>query len=229
MTARSAVVIIGVLSFSVVAFAQAQSASPTGQNGQKTAVAVPVIVLRGTLAKGLNSKSATAGQTFVVKTAEALKLTNGTPIPVDSEINGHVLQSSARASGALESILVLTFDTLQPKGAAAPLPIRGIVQAISGPITNPASGPRIGDMSTESVGGGPTGARIPSDQVHGDQTVGGAATALNERSAGVIGIKNMTLQAGPVNGVDGSTFSSADKSVKLEDGSQLMVRIALKP
>jgi hypothetical protein len=52
---------------------------------------------------------------------------------------------------------------------------------------------------------------------------------LNESSAGVIGIKNMTLQAGPVNGVDGSTFSSADKSVKLEDGSQVMVRIALKP
>jgi len=31
-----------------------------------------------------------------------------------------------------------------------------------------------------------------------------------------------------VNGVDGSTFYSADKSVKLEDNSQVMVRIALK-
>src|SRR5438270_6088035 len=215
MRAKSAVVLTACLFSSLVAFAQAQSAPPAAQNGQKTAVAVPVIVLRGTLNKGLNSKSATSGQTFVVKTADALKLTNGTEIPVDSDISGHVLQCSARANGAPESTLVLTFDTLQPKGAPSALPIRGIVQAITGPATISAPRPQVGDMSTESVGGGATGARIPSDQVRADKTVGGSGGELNERSAGVIGIKNMTLQTGPVNGVDGSTFASADKSLRL--------------
>jgi len=38
----------------------------------------------------------------------------------------------------------------------------------------------------------------------------------------------MALAAAPVNGVDGSMFYSADKSVKLEDGSRVMLRIALK-
>jgi hypothetical protein len=83
-------------------------------------------------------------------------------------------------------------------------------------------------MRTESVGGAASGARVPSDEIHGElKTAGGAD--LNERSAGVIGIKNMTLHVGPLNGVDASTFYSADKSVKLDDGSQVMLRIALKP
>ena len=83
-------------------------------------------------------------------------------------------------------------------------------------------------MRTESVGGGVTGARVPSNETHGELKTSGGAE-LNEKSAGVVGIKNMTLQVGPLNGVDASTFYSADKSVKVEDGSQVMLRIALKP
>jgi hypothetical protein len=83
-------------------------------------------------------------------------------------------------------------------------------------------------MRTESVGGGPTGARISADQIHGDAAVGGGQGELNEHSSGVLGIKGLTLNVGPVSGVDGSMFYSADKSVKLEDGSRLMLRIALK-
>src|SRR5215475_2256528 len=115
-----------------VAFGQGQT-PPTSTAGQAAAVALPVIVVHGTLPKGVNSKSVTVGQTFVVKTAEDLKLSDGTAIPADSEVAGHVLQSAARANGAQESTLTLTFDTLQPKGSDKKLPIRGIVQAISGP------------------------------------------------------------------------------------------------
>lgn len=208
-------------------FTQTQGTPQAGANSQTATVATPVIVIRGSLSKGLNSKSAQVGQTFVVKTAEPLKLSNGTEIPVGSDISGHVLQSTARANGASDSTLILTFDTLQPKGATAALPIRGIVQAIAAPPVVAVSGPAIGDLRTESVGGGASGARIPSSEVHGTP-VSGSSSALNERFAGVIGIRNMTLTAGPVNGVDGSTFYSADKSVKLEDNSQVMVRIALK-
>jgi hypothetical protein len=227
MISRLNVIVIAFLSFCIAGLAQGNSTPAQADSGQKSAVAVPVIVLRGTLSKGLNSKDATAGQTFVVKTAEALKLSNGTEIPADSELSGHVLQSTARAKGAPDSTLVLTFDTLHPKGASAALPIRGIVQAIAGPAPVSVSAPAAGDMRTESTGGGVAGARISSDQLHGDATVP-AGTELNENSAGVIGIKNMTLKAGLVNGVDGSTFYTADKSVKLEDDSRVMVRIALK-
>src|SRR5262249_35737166 len=115
------------------AFAQAQSATPAGDSGQKSSVAMPVIVIHGVLPRGLNSKSATARPTFVVKTADPLKLSNGTVIPVDSDVTGHVLQSAARSNGAQESTLTLTFDTLQPKGSDKALPIRGIIQAITGP------------------------------------------------------------------------------------------------
>ena len=213
------------VSFSAIAQAQTAPAAPATQ---KTAVAVPVIVLRGTLNKGLNSKSATAGQTFVVKTAEPLRLSNGSVIPADSDVTGHVLESAARANGAQDSSLILTFDTLQPKGSDKPLPIRGIIQAVTGPAPASVAAPVAGDMRSESVGGGPTGARIPSDQLHSDASVGGGATELNEHSVGTIGMKNTTLKAGPVNGVDGSIFSSTEKSVKLEDGSRVMLRIALK-
>jgi hypothetical protein len=203
-------------------------ATPSVPAAQQAAVVVPVIVFRGTLNKGLNSKNATVGQKFVVKTAESLKLSNGSVIPVDSDVTGHIVEAAARANGGQESTLTLTFDTLQPKGSDKPLPIRGIVQAITGPAPASVPAPAVGDMTRESVGGGPTGARIPSDQVHGDAAVGGEIPELNERSAGAIGIKNMTLKAGPVNGVDGSMFYSTDKSVKLEDGSRVMLRIALK-
>src|SRR3954463_5873129 len=206
----------------------AQDTPPAAPSAQPPAVAVPFFVLGGTLNMGLNSKSATVGQTFVVKTADPLKLSNGAVIPADSDVTGHVLQSSARGSGAQESTLILTFDTLLSKGSDKSLPIRGIIQAISGPAAASVPAPVVGDMSRESVGGGPTGARIPSDQVHGDAALGGGTSELNERSTGVIGIKNMTLKAAPVNGVDGSMFYSADKSVKLEDGSRVMLRIALK-
>jgi hypothetical protein len=229
MNPRSAALQFAFLSLSLVAFGQAQGAAPqTADTGQKVAVAVPVIVIHGTLNKGLNSRSATAGQVFVVKTDEALKLSDGTELPAGSDISGHVLQSTARANGAPDSTLTLTFDTLQPKAGSAALPIRGIVQAITGPPPPSVAAPAVGDMSTESTGGGVTGARISNDKIRGDQPAGDAGPDLNERSVGVIGIKNTTLKAGPVNGVDGSMFYSADKSVKLEDGSRVIVRIALK-
>jgi len=227
MTKNLFAVLLTVSSFTCTSFGQ--NTPPAADSAQKPAVvAVPFIVLPGTLNKGLNSKSAAAGQAFVVKTAEPLKLTNGTVIPAESDVAGHVLQATARSNGASESTLTLTFDTLTPKGSDKPLPIRGIVQAITGPAPAAVQAPVVGDMSRESVGGGPTGARISSDRVHGDASVGGGGTELNERSTGAVGIKGMTLAAAPVNGVDGSMFYSADKSVKLEDGSRVMLRIALK-
>jgi hypothetical protein len=212
----------------ITANAQSQTTRAAAEP-QAKAVAVPFIILPGTLAKGLNSKSASASQTFVVKTDQALKLTDGTVIPADSDVTGHVLQAAARANGAQESTLTLTFDTLKPKGSEKALPIRGIIQAIAGPAPASVAAPPAGDMRTESVGGGVTGARISSDQLHSEAAVGGTQGELNERSSGVIGIKNMTLTAAPLNGVDGSMLYSADKSVKLEDGSRVMLRIALKP
>src|SRR4051812_35601386 len=159
---------------------------------------------------------------------KGFKLTNGTEVPVGSDISGHVLQSTARANGAPDSTLVVTFATLQPKGTTTPLPVRGIVQAVAGPPPVSVASSSMGDMRTESLGGRVTGARVPSNETHGELKTSGSAE-LNEKSAGVVGIKNMTLQVGPLNGVDASTFYSADKSVKVEDGSQVMLRIALKP
>lgn len=227
MIPKRMLLFLSIFACSCAGFAQTQSAPPAGANAQAATVATPVIVLHGMLSKELNSKSAQVGQTFLVKTAEPLKLSNGTEIPAGSDISGHVLQSTARANGASDSTLTLTFDTLQPKGATTALPIRGIVQAITGPPPASGAAPAVGDMRTESVGGAASGARVPSSEVHGNP-ISGEAPELDERSAGVIGIKNMTLKAGPVAGVDGSQFYSADKSVKLEDGSRMMVRIALK-
>src|SRR3954470_8774853 len=153
MRCKSIVITVCLLSFSFTAPAQTQPA-PNPANPQKTTVAVPIIVLRGTLPKGLNSKNAAAGQTFLVKTDEGLKLTNGTEVPVGSDLSGHVLQSTARANGAPDSTLVITFDTLQPKGSTTAIPIRGIVQAIAAPAPVSVASPSAGDMRTESVGGG---------------------------------------------------------------------------
>src|SRR3954465_8341345 len=153
MRFKSLLITIFLLSFSFSAVAQTQPASNSA-SGQKATVAVPFIVLRGTFPKGLNSKSAAAGRTFVVKTNEGFKLTNGTEVPVGSDISGHVLQSTAHANGAPDSTLVLTFDTLLPKGSTTGLPIRAIVQAITGPPPVSVDSPSIGDMRTESIGGG---------------------------------------------------------------------------
>src|SRR5438270_3170555 len=98
MNRKLSLLFIALLSMSIASLAQTQTAPPAAEAGQKAVVAVPVIVLHGTLSKGMNSKNATIGQTFFVKTDEDLKLTNGTAIPAGSDISGHVLQSTARAT-----------------------------------------------------------------------------------------------------------------------------------
>lgn len=60
-----------------------------------------------------------------------------------------------------------------------------------------------------------------------NNTVGGAAnTTLNTTSRGVVGLQGLTLNTAAAGSAQGSVISSADKTVKLDSGTQMVLQVA---
>jgi hypothetical protein len=180
--------------------------------------------VRGTipvsLAKSVDSKKLKEGDEIDAKTVAALRTSTGVMIPAGSKVVGHVTVSKARSKGDSDSSLGIMFDKIQVPGKD--LPIKGVMQAVgpnpeasSGPDTGAAGGGTMaahgGDPSTMaspvSGAGAPLGSKLGQ---------GGGGKMLSGQSTGVVGIKNMQL--------DNSVLTSTGKEVKLDQGSQIMVK-----
>lgn len=112
------------------------------------------------------------------------------------------------------------------------------------------AGPAMGGSPSPAMGGGArgggtlgaaTGAVSPAvgstvgavDRTAGsaagrvNNTVGGAANAtLNTTSRGVVGLQGLALNTAAAGSAQGSVISSADKTVKLESGTQMVLQVA---
>jgi hypothetical protein len=179
--------------------------SPSPAAGQK----VTPILIPSYLTSSIDSKKKKPGEEVVVKTAGNVRLADGTVISRGAKVVGHVTEAKARSGGETESSLGIVFDKIElPAGKT--LAITGVIQAFA-PNPNPdqAEGVNYGGMNQTLQ--------------HSTPTAGGTSPVvpiLSEDSVGIQGIKNLQL------GSDG-VFKSDQKTVKLEYGSQVVLRAQL--
>jgi hypothetical protein len=162
------------------------------------------------LKKGIDSKKAKDGDPVVCETTKALRDQNGQLIPSGTGILGHVTQAQARSKGDSQSSLAVAFDKIElSKGND--MPIKGTLQAV-GPSTNGGidSGPAV----QPGLHGGAAVSNAQTTLNKGGQISGGGP--LNSDSKGS-GLKNVELG-------DDSVLTSSGKELKLDNGTQMVVR-----
>jgi hypothetical protein len=185
------------------AVAQAASQSQTG--GQK----VTQILIPASLTSAVDAKKKKPGEEVILKTAGNVRLADGTVISRGAKVVGHVTESKARSGSETQSSLGIVFDKINLSDGKT-LAITGVIQAFA-PNPNPDQG------DTVNYGG------MNQTLQHSTPSAGGTSPVipiLSEDSVGVQGIKDLQL------GSDG-VFKSDQKTVKLDYGSQVVLRAQL--
>ncbi len=164
-------------------------------------------LIGASLAAPLDSKKKRPGEEVVVKSLFDLHLSDGTAIPRGAKIVGHVTEAQSRAGGDPQSSLGIVFDKVELKDGKT-LTITGVIRAVGPPSQpHPGGGVEYSDLNqvVEHTSAG---------------TNWGATQSLNGDSVGVQGIRGLEL------GSDG-VLKSGDKTVKLENGSQMILKAQL--
>ncbi|ABF42274.1 hypothetical protein Acid345_3273 [Candidatus Koribacter versatilis Ellin345] len=208
----------------------------TAASQRSTGPAVPA-----QLAKSIDSKKAKAGDEIDAKTTVGMSGANGLQVPEGSKIVGHITDAKAKSKGDPESSLTFAFEKIVLKDGKE-LPFRAVAQAIGpgqnaaasafpesgGPNAPPAKNGMSGGNSS-AVGNGPGGstggtAGNPSASAATPQGISSQNAApgrLSENSTGAVGMKGITLDSQS----SASKISSDAKSVKLDEGTQLLLKM----
>jgi hypothetical protein len=208
------------------------STQTSSQPAATSSVAAPDSDLRGTfpavLVKSLDSKKLKDGDVVICQTSGVMHARSGLMIPTGSKVIGHVTQAKARSKGDSDSSLAMVFDKIEvSKGKE--IPMTGVLQAVapslgsSGPDTGVAGGGQMiaghGDATTMPP---PTTGSVagPNSGYHPLNSTG-SRPVLNSQSMGVLGIRNLQMDKD-------SVLTSSGKEVKLENGTQMMIRADIK-
>ncbi len=122
--------------------------------------------VKGELQSKVDSKSAKAGDSVVVKTTESATTSDGIVIPKGSKIVGHVTDVQAKGKGSENSRVTIQFDQAELKGRQN-LPIRSVLQSIA-PAMESTPGGMSDAYPSAPMGGAPAS---------GGMNPGGAAAA----------------------------------------------------
>ena len=197
----------------------------------------PGITFRAELDKTIDAKKAKAGDPIVAKTMDELKSGSVVIAPRGARIIGHVVAVAPHEKNS-ESRLEVAFDKLD-LGKGSEIPIRAAIQALAKPVSNtpmpadnigqPGSstpmgpGSRLGGMPPSAMGQpsqapnpgdmGNAGGRIPNQN---------APSSISLNAQGVAGMSGVSLSAGPT---QDSVLTSERHSVKLESGTQMVLRV----
>ena len=200
-----------------VCLGQNAPAAPTSQANSASDANAVHGVIPVSLTKSIDSKKLKEGDEVSAKTVASLHASSGVDIPLGSAVIGHVTQAKARSKGDSEASLGIVFDKIELPGGKD-MPIKGVLQAVgpnpsagSGPDTGAAGGNnmRVGNGSTAAMGTG-VGPQAAQQQSGGKM--------LSPNSSGVVGIKNLQLDSN-------SVLTSTGKEVKLDSGSQMMIKV----
>jgi hypothetical protein len=210
---------------------------PNSQSPSTEAAKIaPGIVIPAELAKSIDSKKAKEGDPVTAKVVVDMLSGGAVIVPRDTKIAGHVTEAKSRGKGESESTLGIIFDRLILKNGQE-IPLHAVVQAVGAPIvarapsmsennnprSSPASNPG-GYGSHPGMGGtgqpsNPAGAQNTEDQ---PANIGGTPP-LPMNATGVVGISGLTLRT---TSATSSTLASEKKNVKLDSGTQLLLRTA---
>jgi hypothetical protein len=247
MRSRSLAVAVGIptviLCFGAFGAAPAVAqdvASASARSEQAEAILAPGTAILAELNSGLDSKKLKAGDKVAAHVAEPMKSNDGRTIMArGTKLEGHVTQADARNKGGSASILGIQFDKAELKDGTE-IALNVVIQAMaprdsSGPAgRDDDSSPRaIGTNQTSPMGGGhappPNSSPQTADTGGGPGSFPGAGgPRLDERSQGAVGMKGITLDSQPVDGRAATIVSSNGKSVKLEDGTRMVLVVQEK-
>jgi hypothetical protein len=225
-----------------------QSNPPAASNGAMGDTSQPNKVAAGTvipaeLDKSIDAKKCKTGDPVMAKTTQDLLSNGQVVIPHGTKITGHVTAAKAHDKSDPSSSVGIAFDQIAMKNKP-PLAFQAEIQAMGKPPQNAAvgasdgepmaggsgmsspgtssQGGAMGRAGTSQASGAPSGAStVPqTDAPAAPQSSG---VALSSSSKGVVGMEGITLNAGG-DPSQGTVISSANKNVKLDSGTQLILR-----
>lgn len=227
-------------------FGMEQSSSSAQQQPSSSAdqQASPANTIPMELSRSLDSRKLKQGDPVEAKITDQWRAPDGTLVPPGSKVMGHITESSARAKGDSQSQLGMTFDEIALKDGRK-LPLKASIQAVGPPVVSYGSAPvpMGGPAGTAGAGAptGPMGGVYPGGNPAG---VGGNPTSnfpnpagpqgnaapgspqgdqpnspqVTPQSSGVLGLHDLQLE-------QGSILASNGKQVKLQAGSQILLRV----
>lgn len=246
-------ILVCVLGFSPLAIAQTtpappeaaapatanQANNPTPQ-AEGSAQNQQMMAIPATLAKSVDSKKVKAGDEIDAKLSVSLTGPSGMKIPEGSKIIGHISDAKSKAKGDSESSLAFVFEKLVVKNGQE-MPLKAVPQAIGmpanaaaaafpesgGPNSQPSAA-NAGGSSSPSAASGPGNSGRSGSASAGGASDGGSSAGpasgngrLPENASGVVGLKGLTLNTQP----NAAVISSDSKSVKLDEGTQMLLRV----
>ncbi len=184
--------------------------------------------LAAELSKTIDAHKVKVGDPVMAKTTQDMLANGKVVIPHDSKITGHVTAVQGRPKGQkgeADSMIGIAFDQLEIKGRS--MPFQANIQAIAKPlIINPAA-VQPGDASGGYGANPNTGATpgrpgaTPTAQVPDPETQSAPPPgAISVQNTGVVGMKGFELTTND----QGSVISSKTDNVKLESGTQLILK-----
>lgn len=202
------------------AISSTQTSAPVAQNLNHAVIAAR-------LSKPIDSREAKAGDKIVAKTATPVRLSNGTLIPSGTNILGHLTEATAASKANVQSSLGMVFDRIQITRREE-LKIAGTLQAIAPPLDAGMDSGAFGPGSIPVFGGNlpaHDAGTVPAPQAGTyNRTVPsakGATPVLSTTSSGVAGFQNLQM------GAD-SLLTSTEKEIRLEGGTQMVLKVALE-
>jgi hypothetical protein len=229
--AAAAVVTLGGVSAAPLIAQDAPSSSARSE--QTEAVLAPGSPILAELSSGLDSKKLKTGDKVTAHTSEAMRSNDGrTIMPRGTKLEGHITQAEARSKGGNASTLGIQFDKAILKDGgeiALDVVVRAIApRQFSGPSPGEAGPTTIGTNQTSPMSGGHAPPPNASPQsADSDGAPGNYPEAqgpqLSTRSQGAVGMKGFTLDAQAVDGRAATSISSNGKSVKLDEGTRLLL------
>ena len=209
-----------------VSLAQPPAQQNGGSDSQNTAGRfAPGTIIRVELAKSVDAKKAKVGDELIGKTMDdVLSSKNEVLAPKGSRVMAHVAEVSQR-QGESASTLGIAFDKIILKNGAD-VPFKAAIQAIGGPDLSAAPA---NEPMPQSGGGAPTmSPGHDPDSYGGSMGRGdvpanpGATGPLPPNAQGVVGISGISLSAGSA---EDSLISSQKRNVKLDSGTQMILRV----
>lgn len=201
----------------------------------------PSTAIPAALAKSVDSRKVKAGDEIDARLSVGLTNASGTQIPAGSKIIGHVTDAKSKAKGDPQSSLSFAFDRIVVKNGGD-MPLHAVPQAIGMPQMMAEAAVASGNNRPASAGSSSSGMRSntnpssgsgtaatgssasPSDPMSGGGSAGGSQAnngPLPQNATGAGGMKGLTLDSQSNEAV----ISSDSESVKLEEGTQLVLRV----
>ena len=219
----------------VVLIAFHQSASGSDQPAVSTLFAIVV--------KRIDTRSVSLNQELTLRTISDVVVDGIVVIPSGSRIVGHVVELATKGKGSEQSTLAIVIDKAILENEKE-ITLQGIIAAVAAPQEGSlSSDPTYGMMHSNEpkmVGTGPAAAAArpgepsPSGKVESTATLGAAringemrkGLLLNAESQGAIGFSGLSLSWRLTAPPAVTVFSSNRKEIKLDAGTQVLLRIA---